>query len=142
MRLALAGMIFVLAAHADIITLKSGRVVNGTYIGGSPRQIRVEVGDNIETYDVSDIVRIEFSNGASSSRSSSSSGDDRPSLRRAAIAPLPPANAPVMIQPDPSDPRTQSGSGGGGGFGSSSDRPTLRRNTGSDSGSASASSSS
>ena len=142
MRLAFAGMVLALAAHADVITLKSGRIVNGTYIGGTPRQIRVEVGDAIETYDVSDIVRIEFSSGVSSSRTSSS-GDDRPTLRRTGSAP-PPANAPVMIQPDPSDPRTQSGSGGGGGFDSSSDRPTLRRNTGSDSdsGSTSASSSS
>ncbi len=147
MRLALAGMVLALAAHADIITLKSGRIVNGTYIGGTPRQVRVEVGDAIETYDVSDIVRIEFSNGASSSSrsNSSASGDDRPTLRRTGgSAAPPPANAPVMIQPDPSDPRTQSGSGGGGGFGSSSDRPTLRRNTGSgsDSGSTSASTSS
>ena len=80
MRLAFAGMVLALAAHADVITLKSGRIINGTYIGGTPRQIRVEVGDAIETYDVSDIVRIEFSNGASSSRSNSSSA--------AMIAPL------------------------------------------------------
>jgi hypothetical protein len=40
--------------------LKSGRVVEGTYLGGSPRQVRVEVGDQIQNLDVADIVRIEF----------------------------------------------------------------------------------
>lgn len=112
MRLLAAALTLALAAQADIITLKNGRIVNGTYLGGTPRQIKVEVGDEIETYEVSDVSRIEFSGGASSIRS-----DNRPTLRR---------DAPVMINPDPSDPRTQAGSGGGYSA-PSSDRPTLRR---------------
>src|ERR1700693_6473278 len=52
------------ACYADVITLKNGRVINGTYLGGTPRQIKVEVGDNIQTIDVGDIARIEFSSGA------------------------------------------------------------------------------
>jgi hypothetical protein len=51
-------------AFADTVTLKSGRVVNGNYLGGSPRQVRVEVGDRIETLDVADISRIEFGTSA------------------------------------------------------------------------------
>ena len=143
MRLAAAGIVFALVAHADIITLKNGRILNGTYVGGTPRQIKVEVGDQIETLDVSEVARIEFSSGSYSSRSDSrSSSDDRPTLRRSggssSAGPISgpvsgPVSPPVMIQPDPSDPRTQSGSGGGGGY--DSDRPTLRRNTGSGSGS-------
>lgn len=137
MRLAAAGILLALVAHADIITLKNGRILNGTYVGGTPRQIKVEVGDQIETLDVSEVARIEFSSGSYSSRSDSrSSSDDRPTLRRSGGSSGPvsgpmsgPVSPPVMIQPDPSDPRTQSGSGGGGGY--DSDRPTLRRNTGS-----------
>jgi hypothetical protein len=139
MRLAAAGIFFALIAHADTITLKNGRIVNGTYLGGSPRQIKVEVGDQIETLDVSDVARIEFSNGSysSSSRNDSGYSTDRPTLRRSgstSSGPISgpvsgPVSPPVMIQPDPSDPRTQSGSGGGGSY--DSDRPTLRRNTGS-----------
>src|SRR5215472_2340943 len=139
MRLAAAGILLALIAHADTITLKNGRIVNGTYLGGSPRQIKVEVGDQIETLDVSDVARIEFSNGSHSSSSRNDSGysSDRPTLRRSgstASGPISgpvsgPVSPPVMIQPDPSDPRTQSGAGGGGGY--DSDRPTLRRNTGS-----------
>jgi hypothetical protein len=140
MRLAAAGVFLAFVAHADIITLKSGRILNGTYVGGTPRQIKVEVGDQIETLDVSEVARIEFSSGSYSSRSDSrsSSSDDRPTLRRSggssSAGPISgpisgPVSPPVMIQPDPSDPRTQSGSSGGGGY--DSDRPTLRRNTGS-----------
>jgi hypothetical protein len=147
MRLVAAAIVLAVAAHADIVTLKNGRILNGTYLGGTPRQIKVEVGDQIETLEVSDIARIEFSGGATSARSDSRS-DDRPTLRRAgtsASGPISgpvsgPVQGPVMIQPDPSDPRTQSGAGGGGGF--DSDRPTLRRSTGSASDSSSAQTSS
>ena len=139
MRLLAAGIVLAVAAHADIVTLKNGRIVNGTYLGGTPRQIKVEVGDEIETLDISDVARIEFGNASASSPRGASRSDDRPTLRRSGSSstgpvsgPISgPASPPVMIQPDPSDPRTQSGSGGGGGF--SSDRPTLRRNTGSSS---------
>jgi hypothetical protein len=138
MRLAAAGILLAFVAHADIITLKNGRILNGTYVGGTPRQIKVEVGDQIETLDVSEVARIEFSSGSYSARSDSRSSDDRPTLRRSggtsSAGPISgpvsgPVSAPVMIQPDPSDPRTQTGAGGGGGY--DSDRPTLRRNTGS-----------
>ncbi len=132
MRLLAAGIILALAANADVITLKNGRIVNGTYLGGTPRQIKVEVGDEIETLDVSDISRIEFNNGSYSSRGDSRSDDNRPTLRRGGTSTSAngPVSGPIMIQPDPSDPRTQSGTGGGGG-GYDSNRPTLRRSTGS-----------
>jgi hypothetical protein len=66
------------AGFADTITLKSGRVINGTYLGGSPRTVKVEVGDRIETLDISDVTRIEFG-GASATVSDD---DRRPTLRR------------------------------------------------------------
>jgi hypothetical protein len=96
------------AGYADIVTLKSGRVINGTYLGGSAREVRVEVGDQIETFDTSQVAKIEFGNGTVAAgpdrnrpvlrRSDSSDSDEgRPSLRR-----------------DPS-------------YGTSDSRPTLRR---------------
>ena len=56
--LALAG-----AGYADTLTLRGGRVVNGKYLGGSARQIRMEVGDRIESFDVSDVLSIQFAAG-------------------------------------------------------------------------------
>src|SRR6478735_6240391 len=62
MRLLQIGIAFALATagFADTVTLKSGRVLNGTYLGGTARQVRVEVGDRVETLDVSEVSRIEF----------------------------------------------------------------------------------
>lgn len=33
------------AGFADTITLKSGQVVNGTFLGGTARQVRVDLRD-------------------------------------------------------------------------------------------------
>ena len=62
MRLLCIGVVLAFAGNgfADIVTLKSGRTVEGTYLGGSPRQVRVEVGDQIQNFDVGEVVRIEF----------------------------------------------------------------------------------
>jgi hypothetical protein len=45
---------------ADTITMKDGNVIRGTYLGGNSRQVRVEVGDDLKTLDITDITRIEF----------------------------------------------------------------------------------
>jgi hypothetical protein len=62
MRLIYAGiaLTFATLGFADTITMKNGSVLNGTYLGGSARQVRVDLGDRIETLDVTDITRIEF----------------------------------------------------------------------------------
>jgi hypothetical protein len=53
--LAMAGI-----ALADTVTLRSGRVVNGNYLGGTPRQVRVDIEGRTETFDVSEVGKIEF----------------------------------------------------------------------------------
>jgi hypothetical protein len=45
---------------ADSLTLKDGRVINGNYLGGNARQIRMEVGDNIQTFEIERISSIQF----------------------------------------------------------------------------------
>ena len=62
MRLIYAGIALLCASlgFADTITLKSGRVINGTYLGGTARTIRIDDGVNVQTLDVSEIRRIEF----------------------------------------------------------------------------------
>jgi len=102
MRLLRIAIVLAIAAagFADTVTLKSGRVINGTYLGGTARTIRVEVGDNIETYDVSEVSRIEFR--SASSTSSSVGGDEqRPTLRRADGSTRPPTDNPGPLRPDP-----------------------------------------
>src|SRR5437016_9929742 len=65
---------------ADTITMKNGRVINGTYLGGTARQVKVEVNDDIQTLNVSDVARIDFTGALASSPQS----EDRPTLRRSA----------------------------------------------------------
>src|SRR5471030_2010072 len=81
MRLIHFGIIlaFATAGFADTIILKNGRVINGTYLGGSPRQVKVEIGDQIQTLDVSEIARIDF--GGIATIPSSRGDDRRPTLR-------------------------------------------------------------
>jgi hypothetical protein len=47
-------------ACADALTLRDGRVVEGTYLGGDARQVRMRVGEKVETFDLSAVAKIEF----------------------------------------------------------------------------------
>jgi hypothetical protein len=55
-------------AAADTLTLKSGRVVDGSYLGGTPRQVKMEVAGRIETFDVNDVATIRFGEAAPAPR--------------------------------------------------------------------------
>jgi hypothetical protein len=48
------------AALADTLYLKDGKVVGGTYLGGTARQVRMDLGDRIASYDIADVAKIEF----------------------------------------------------------------------------------
>lgn len=45
---------------ADTLTLKDGSTVHGTFLGGNARQIRMEVGENIQTFDIERVSSIQF----------------------------------------------------------------------------------
>jgi hypothetical protein len=122
MRFSIAlALVLCAAAYADVITLKNGRVVNGTYLGGDARQVKIAEGDQVETFQVSDIARIEFGNGDTTvappsdrpvlrrspgSGGSASSNDGRPTLRRADSASQDSTyddNRPTLRRADSSD---------------------------------------
>ena len=48
------------ATAADTVTLKDGRVVTGIYLGGTAREVKIEAGDQIQTWDVANVSRIDF----------------------------------------------------------------------------------
>ncbi len=73
---------------ADTLTLRSGRVVTGQYLGGDARHIRMAVGDHVDTFNVEDVGDIEFS------------GDSRSS----APPPPPPAAPPPPTESGPPPP--------------------------------------
>ncbi len=49
---------------ADTLYMKDGRVVNGTYLGGTARVVRMDLGARVASYDISDVARIEFQTSA------------------------------------------------------------------------------
>jgi hypothetical protein len=69
MRLVYLGVALAVAGvgWADTVTLRSGRAIQGTYLGGTARQVRIDAGDQIQTVDVDDIAKIEFSAPAQTS---------------------------------------------------------------------------
>lgn len=90
--LALATSVF-----ADTVKLKNGRVIEGTYLGGSARQVRFEVGDLIQTLDVDEIARIEFG-GAAPAAAPAPAPRPAPPPREA-------NDRPVLMRPDPAPAR-------------------------------------
>ena len=70
MRLISTGVILALAGFlwADTLTLRSGREFRGTYLGGSAREVKIDVGDRVQTLNVDEVERIEFSAPASTER--------------------------------------------------------------------------
>jgi len=60
-------------AFADKLTLRDGREVEGTYLGGDSRQIRMAVGEKVESYRVSEVASLQFGATAATSTGSSTS---------------------------------------------------------------------
>lgn len=83
LRLASLGAVIACICAADTLTLRSGRVVIGQYLGGDARHIRMAVGDHVDTFNVEDVGDIEFG------------GDTH------AAAPQPPPPSPADQPPPP-----------------------------------------
>jgi hypothetical protein len=49
---------------ADTLTLRDGQVVQGTYMGGTARTVKMQVDDAVKTYDVTDIATLQFTSPA------------------------------------------------------------------------------
>ncbi len=48
------------ACMADTLTLRNGQVVQGTYMGGTARTVKMQVDDSVKTYDVTDVATLQF----------------------------------------------------------------------------------
>jgi hypothetical protein len=60
LRVATVVIAFVSLCAADTLTLRSGRVIDGQYLGGDARQVRMAIGDRVETFEVNDITNLQF----------------------------------------------------------------------------------
>ena len=96
-RLASIGVVVVSLCSADTLTLRSGRIVNGQYVGGDARHIRMAIGDHVDTFNVEDIGGLQFGDATPPPPQSSDRGFYR--------APQPPAqNQSLAQQPAPPTP--------------------------------------
>jgi hypothetical protein len=51
-------------ASADTLALRSGEIVQGTYLGGTAREVRMDLNGVIRTYDIGQIQSVTFSDPA------------------------------------------------------------------------------
>jgi hypothetical protein len=79
---------------ADTVVLKSGRLVEGDYLGGDARRVRIAVGDAVETFNVADISEIRFGTTPAPPRPASGATPSRnPILRPEPATPAPQTSA-------------------------------------------------
>lgn len=101
---------------ADTLTLRDGEVIQGTYLGGTSRQIRMDLNGEIRTFDLGQVQSITFSNeGAYQAPVSPVQPPAQPGAPRSANYPPPPSS--------PNYPQARS---------YPSDEPRLRRAPGAD----------
>lgn len=77
------GSFFISVAAADTLELKSGKVVQGRYLGGTAAILRFEVNGEVQTFSTNDIVALTFTGRGSAAP-----------MAAPAPAPAPPAAAP------------------------------------------------
>jgi hypothetical protein len=54
------GLFLVSAASADTLELKSGKVIQGKYLGGTQAVLRFEVNGEVQTFSTNDVVALTF----------------------------------------------------------------------------------
>ena len=91
-----------LLSAADTIYFRDGRTAVGSYLGGDSRQVRVVVGDKIQTYAIPDIQRIEF--GSTSTSTAAPPAAAPAPERREGLQPSRVANASDYPPPAPQAP--------------------------------------
>ena len=83
------GLFFVSVAAADTLELKSGKVFQGRYLGGTASILRFEVNGEVQTFSTNDIVALTFTG-----RSGGATPIAAPAPAPAAAAPAPAPVAP------------------------------------------------
>jgi hypothetical protein len=91
----IVGLFFVSVAAADTLELKSGRVVQGKYLGGTQHVLRFEVNGEVQTFSTNDIVALTFTGTGRSSGPVPAPADAPAPAPAPALATAPPAPAPV-----------------------------------------------
>jgi hypothetical protein len=89
------GLLFAVGALADTLELKDGRVLQGRFLGGTQALMRFSVNGEVQTFNVSEIVALTFTNNHGNA---AGAPEPAPAPQAANPAPAPlPAGSPVTI---------------------------------------------
>lgn len=88
------GLFFASVAAADTLELKSGKVMQGRYLGGTAAILRFEVNGEVQTFNTNDIVALTFTG-----RGGGATPMAAPAPAPAAAPPPAPAPAPAPVAP-------------------------------------------
>jgi len=99
-RVAILIAVTLTAAFADQLTTRDGKVIEGTYLGGDSRQIRMAVGDNIETFSVSDVQSVQFGGTLAAKKAAVVTEPAAPATPSPAAAPAPMAASAPEAAPE------------------------------------------
>ena len=98
LRLITLGALLISLCAADTLTLRNGRVINGQYLGGDARHIRMAIGDHVDTFDVEDVGDLQFSGGAPPAQAPPPDPNRYPDQRRdQGFAQQPPPPPPPVV---------------------------------------------
>jgi hypothetical protein len=87
------GLLFAGGAVADTLELKDGRVLQGRFLGGTQALMRFSVNGEVQTFNVSEIVALTFTNDHGNA-----AGAPAPAPQAAAPTPAPlPAGSPITV---------------------------------------------
>ncbi len=102
LRISTAFIALTTLAAADTLTLRSGEVVRGQYLGGDARRVKIAVGDRVQTYSIEDVSDLVFGTRVSldaDRRDDPDRRDDRDNGVREAPQPGQPAAVTGMVIP-------------------------------------------
>jgi hypothetical protein len=94
LRIATLAIALVALGSADTLTLRSGQVLHGQYVGGDARHIRFAVGDRVETYLIDDVDSLKFGSGQARNNDPDRSPVPDPAQPVAPDDPAPQSQAP------------------------------------------------
>jgi len=104
LRIATLAIALVALGSADTLTLRSGQVLHGQYVGGDARHIRFAVGDRVETYLIDDVDSLKFGSGQARNNVPDRSPVPDPAQPVAPDDPPPPVQAANQPAPQPQAP--------------------------------------
>jgi hypothetical protein len=91
-------------ASADTLRLKSGRTIEGTYLGGDARNVRFDAGDRVQTFSINDVSEIRFgsaetaTNGALNPEPMQSAAPSRSTSSTSVSTSEIPAGTPLVLR--------------------------------------------